>query len=1063
MIETPSNLAQAFSEVVEACADRIALAGGQREFTYRELDRISDCLAYEIVRRGVNQGDRVAILMDHESPLVVAVLSVIKAGCVVVVMNPGDPAARLTTILTDAESSLIVTDSEHVGLAGSLSETLPAIVFSPDHVPGKSFIPPGSTCEVNDIASLVYTSGSTGRPKAVMKTHQHLLANTQRMKSSLQLRSTDRLAGLASLSGGHGEATTWLSLLTGATLCLFPVMVRGVTGLAEWFSENDITYFSASSSLFRSFVRTLAAEKRLDHIRIVRLASDPATVDDLASFRRHFNERCLLVHTLASSETGVLSCWKYEGRDPDQNQIPVGHPLPGIHLFLRDRNGQEVPPGKIGEIVVRSNALVGGYWKMPELTAERFRPAPDGSGERIFCTGDRAMRLADGSLLFAGRSDGRLKIRGYRIEPTEIELALRAFDEIEQAVVCDVPGPSGHPLLAAFLVFRSRSHLDSESIRRKLSKSLADHLIPARFMRLEQIPLTPNGKIDRGHMRSLLQTESQLHSSDPPRTATEKHLGLIWENVFQRSAIGRNDHFFELGGDSLIAAVISAHVYAEWKVEISMKTFGDRPVLKSLAKAIDRAKIFKSSRSEIKVDRISRNQPMPLSYLQEMIWNECQSPQAMHGWTIAARQLIRGPLNVEVFHLCLQRMIERHEILRTTFHSDAGELYAVVHDHAEVSLDILDFTSQENPLDSTIKFCREQTRNTRMELGHLPLVRFCLIRTGEQEHVLFRLIHHIVSDNWSWNLFFNELALLYEGELAGKNVALSPAPQYADYAAWRRKILQPESKQYRRGINWWKKQFRHNPARLQLPFTRRRRCEDAKHSEGLIFWEIPLEVSRRLDRVAAQQKVTYLVIRLAVFLATVAESTGQRDLVIGCLSTGRTRLEWQNTFGMFATTIALRVYWNPAKNFLHWLRVVSDTITRTMEHDQIPFHILWNKIAVECGYFPELNVQFSVSDLNVPRTFGGLELSSAEREFETMPWGFTMKLGQNPATECYTSFDAHIHDPQRVHRFLDRYLQLLDVLSSHPKSRLSRVMQEYPSAVLPLPPNVNIGRSRDAA
>jgi non-ribosomal peptide synthetase component F len=248
-----------------------------------------------------------------------------------------------------------------------------------------------------------------------------------------------------------------------------------------------------------------------------------------------------------------------------------------------------------------------------------------------------------------------------------------------------------------------------------------------------------------------------------------------------------------------------------------------------------------------------------------------------------------------------------------------------------------------------------------------------------------------------------------------------------------------------------------------LPFERETAVPSAKPSDGVIAWRIPLETSRRLDLIASRNKATYLAVRLAAFLATLAESTGQQDLLISCLSTGRTRIEWQNMFGMFANTVALRTNWNSKKSFVWWLRVVSKALIAVQEHAEIPYHLLCQTLADEGLAIPEINLQFSVTDLNVARSLGDLELSSSQRVIESLPWGFSMKLGQNPESDCYTSFDARLHDPERVRIFLNRYLHLLDTFAQNPKSRMSRSMQSAIADGLPFGDRTRDVKHRKAA
>lgn len=1038
--DSANTIPQAFDAVVRAHGQRIALAGGEWEPTYQDLDGVSNRLANDILSRGGNQGDRVALLMSHDSPLVAAMLGVWKAGRVTVVLNPSDPPARQTEVLLNSEPALIMTDTLHHPIGKSICGDAPVTVFSRTECGRGSLMPPRLKIGSDDTAALVYTSGSTGRPKAVMRTHGLIQDCTRRFDLLFELDHRDRIAGLTPLSGSLGQNTICRSLLAGSTVHLLSVADRGVVGLADWLRDNRITYYSTSSSLLRSFLKTLKQRDRLEDVRVVMLAADSATVADVTGLRRHFGKNCALIHCLSSSETGVIAAWKDAGEDLDGERLPVGFPVPGIELSLQDECGNEVANGHAGEIVVRSRYLAAGYWRRPELTAERFRTETDASGQTVtvFCSGDRAQRQASGSLIHAGRSDGRLKIRGFRIEPSDIEFALRSIEEVEQAVVLEVPGPEGNPILAAAVVAREPGRFDSRTLRIRLRTSLPDYMIPARILPVEEFPLTPNGKVDRERLRQLFDSTPPTSPADPPQTDTERRLAAIWEMAFSRSPIACGDDFFDIGGDSLIATVIAAHVHAEWGVEISLRSFADGPNLRALAKRIERSATHNIPRPEPSVPAVPHDQPLPLSFSQEAIWHDCRTPEGMRGWTVSADYRLSGPVQVDVLRACLLEMQRRHEILRTTFELHEGSPRAVVRDMDNLAFEVVDFSAQPEQAD---RFCREMTRNIEFHLERLPLMRFWLLRIGKDNYRLLRIHHHILSDQWSWNIYFDELAQLYEARRSGGNLALSATRQYADYAALQRAAANSETPRFRRDIDWWMQHLSPPPPPLELPFARAAPWSEAAPEHGVIPCPIPPDVSQQLNLVAARFKTTYVALRLAVFLAALGEATGQTDLMIGSYFTGRTRLEWQRTFGMFANQVIFRLQWNPAASFGCWLRSVSDTIAKTQQHGEISHTLLREQLAQEEVLPPAINAMFSQSEHNPPHSFGGLELSRARRIKMSMPWGFTMNLVSADESRCYAEFDARLYDPEQVRTFLLRYRELLGILSHHPDCRLDQAMQ----------------------
>jgi amino acid adenylation domain-containing protein len=549
MPEVEISIPARFRQMAELHPSRMALGGGAWQPTYAELDVATNRLANFLISSGGKAGDRVALLMRHDAQLIAAALAVLKAGRIVVVLNPTDPPARFKQILDDAEPSLIVADFSNENLAGQIAQKKQTVLCFEKQNSGPAH-DPEIKIEPTGIAWLIYTSGSTGRPKGVMQTHRNIAHNVLRLSRGMDLKAEDRVILLASPSGGQGAATTWCALLKGAALFPFPIKEKGATGLKRWMLENKITVYVSSTSVFRSFVKTLDAADRFPDTRLVRFGSEAATANDFAAFQKHFSDKSVLLNSLSSSETGNITQNRF-GHDYHavENRLPVGWPSNGIEILLLDENGQKVRDGETGEIIVRSNYLSPGYWHNELLTAERF--SQNGDGVRAFRSGDLGRRTVGGSLIFMDRKDAQIKINGYRVELFEIEDALTQLPEVEGAFVSARTMPNGDNQLVAHVIPRARQNCTAEILRNALHKSLPAYMTPAHFLFVEKFPLTPNGKIDREALPLPPDNKKNLRRSERPRDIVESRLTKIWESALGISPIGRHDDFFDLGGTSL--------------------------------------------------------------------------------------------------------------------------------------------------------------------------------------------------------------------------------------------------------------------------------------------------------------------------------------------------------------------------------------------------------------------------------------------------------------------------------------------------------------------------------
>lgn len=575
-----------FEQIAAEHSSHQAIGTGEWQPTYAELNASANRLAQMLIACGGAPGDRVVLLLRHDAPLIASILAVLKAGRVVVVLNPGDPPARLQQILADAEPALILTDETNRNLATEIAARTLKVVCFEEHSSGPVHSPQIKVAPQN-LAFLIYTSGSTGRPKAVMQSHRNVVFNSRRHSQGMEIRTEDRIALLASPSGGQGVATVWCALLSGATLCPFPPLERGVTGLADWIERHQITVYVSAPSLFRQFVKTLADGQHFPKVRLVRLGSESATSDDFAAYRKYFGNKCVLFLTLSSSETGNITQLRLTRHDAiKEGRLPVGFPAEGIEVMLLDERGCEVSDGETGEIAVRSRYLSPGYWRDEMLTAERFSKGDSLEDCRVFYSGDRARREANGLLWFAGRKDSRVKVHGYRVELSEIEEALALQPGVERSLVIAKPLSDGNTQLVAYVVPCAGVAAKADELRRSLRTTLPGYMVPAAFVFLNDFPLTPHGKIDRQALPAPSEPKSAVQRKGKPRDIFESTLVKIWESVLGFSPIGRRDDFFELGGTSLQSVEVLLHIEERLGALLPPSVLAEHSTIERLAAAL---------------------------------------------------------------------------------------------------------------------------------------------------------------------------------------------------------------------------------------------------------------------------------------------------------------------------------------------------------------------------------------------------------------------------------------------------------------------------------------------
>jgi amino acid adenylation domain-containing protein len=1044
--DTEQSIPERFEREALRDPARVAIDGTAWRPSFEELGAAANRLADVVIDRSGAEPGRVAVLLDHDAPLFAAVLGVLKAGKTVVAVNPSDPPARLERIRRNAQPQMVLTDGPNRNLAlraGFTPVTLATVAERLDASPRPA---PEVAIGPDREALLLYTSGSTGVPRGVIQTHRNVLHNVLRLSNGLGVRTEDRIVALASLTGGQGMATTWLGLLNGATLCPFPIMTRGVTGLPVWLEAHRITILIASASVFRGFARTLDG-RRVSTVRLLRLGSEPALRTDFDAYRRHFEDGCLFANTYSSSEAGNITQSLLDAvADPPRGGLSAGFAADGIEVVVLDERGEEVAPGRTGEIVVRSDYLSPGYWRDPTLTAERYaEQRPLGNGHRLFRTGDLGRLDENGELMVVGRKDAQVKVRGNRVELPEVERAIAARPGVTASAVRASASPRGDVRLTAYVRARTGSGLGARELRRSLRETLPNHAVPTEFVFLDALPSAADGGIDRDRLASIELQGAASVPADAPVNETEELLLGIWSDALELDGgLGREDDFFELGGDSLIAAAIAAEVHAAFGVELELAAFVESPSLREMAELVDRLRADEAVDARPPLTRSSRAQPLPASLQQEHIWRSSRTPEESRAYTMAREIRISGPLDVGALRLSLDHIFRRHEMLRTTFMELDGVPLQIVHPAGAVDLPLVDLTAVADAEAQVADLLRREAR-VPFDLECGRLVRLRLVRIRDDEHRLLRINHHIISDAWSWRIFFGELSVLYDAYRNGEPPPVSDNArlQYADFAAWQRRYIPSSSERYRREIAWWRQRLGELPAPRSLPFARPAPLDDAPPSDGLYARDMEADVSQRLDGLGREVGATYFMVRVALFAAQLAREVGQDDVVLTSFFSTRHSLELQAMIGHLFNGAILRLRADERATFREWLHRVRAVVVETSARTEVPHENVLHSLLAEGIPRPRIHAIFGELYPVPPLRFAGLEVTNLEPTIETMPWEFSFCVSRLPQVDrCEARFDARLYDPVGVRRFLDRYERLAAEVSARPDQPLRRVMSE---------------------
>jgi amino acid adenylation domain-containing protein len=584
--EVECSLPTRFEAIARRFPDVPAVNMGGHIVTYAELNAMGNRFARAIVARRGDDGGPVALLFGRGIGYIAAVLGTLKAGAPLVLLDPSFPAARLMATLEDAEAALVVISAQHASfgreVAGSTRQFLDS--DSIDSEPFSANL--ARPIAADALAYISFTSGSTGQPKGVMQTHRAMLHDVMRRAAITPLGASDRMS-LFTHATGNSLRGTLFALLQGATLLPFDFRIEGLAHLAGWLRRERVTVVWIGSAGFRDFGEMLKPADTFPDVRLLRLTSDAAHKTDVDLFKAHFPKDCVFVTGLHASETGATRMFLMtHDTEVSGSDVPLGYHIEGQDIVLLDDEGKQIGADEVGEIVVRSKYLSPGYWRRPDLTAAKFQRDPNDREAVFYHTGDLGLLRPDGCLIHRGRKDLRVKVRGHGVDIVEIEATLLRHPGISRAVVTARPNDAATPLVAYYTSSAAPAPT-AGGLRRYLRQTLPDYAVPSRFIRLETMPFTSSGKVDRRALPDPGTSRPALDTSFvEPGNSIEAQLARIWADVLVLDRIGVHDDFFELGGHSLTAARVVARVIDAFHVALSMRVLFESSTVAAMAAVI---------------------------------------------------------------------------------------------------------------------------------------------------------------------------------------------------------------------------------------------------------------------------------------------------------------------------------------------------------------------------------------------------------------------------------------------------------------------------------------------
>lgn len=947
-----------------------ALQYAGQTWTYLALETAANRLATYLIQQGIGPEKLVAVCLNRTPEMVISLLAVMKAGAAYVPLDPAYPSERITFMLADSQASLLLTEEQ-------LRDRLPSPAGDPGRVVAVDTLQPveptalSTPVQPDHLAYVIYTSGSTGKPKGAAITHRSAVTFAAWAATVFEPDDFRGVLATTSICFDLSIFELFVTLAQGGTI----ILAQDAMHLRTLPEAEQVTLINTVPS---AMLALLQAGGLPASIRTVNLAGEPLK-NSLAQAVYAQSNAQRVFNLYGPSEDTTYSTFSLVERDRAEEPT-IGCPISGTQAYILDEQLCPVLAGEVGELYLGGAGLARGYLARPRLTAERFLPNPfsDHAAARMYRTGDLVSLLPNGELKFLGRADYQVKIRGFRIELGEIEAALSRHPHVQEAVVTAQELRAGDKELVAYVVPRPGETVTAHSLRQYLHQHLPDYMVPVMIIRLETMPLTPNGKIDRRTLPAPAAVLEERTNYQPPRNEIEATLCDTWTQLFGLSRVGIDDSFFDLGGHSLLAARFITQTREKLQVELQLSDLFAAPTIGQLAGVINAYKAQGKQPTTIQPAPVQEY--YPLSFSQERVWFIQQMDSDNIAYQFQSLLRLKGKLDVAILEQALTQVVERHETFRTTYHVVADKPVQKVNPPFAVTVPIIDLrhldaAAQETQLQETLR----QLFERHFDLACLPLTEWALIRLSDQEQILTHVEHHLVHDGWSYNVFLRDFLEIYRALATGSTPQLPEMPiQFKDYCYWEREwVAGPEGQKQ---LAYWQKQLAGGPTVLELATDLPRPPVQTFRGRAERL-ALPVDLSRDLLSFVRHEGITLYTGMLAAFAVLLHRYSGRDDINVGAGMANRRWRESEPLIGMIVNNVVLRNDLSGTPTFRELLQRTRELVVAGYQNQDVPFDKVVEALQPPrtLSYNPLFQVAFSFHHTHLPElSLPGLTLELTE-------------------------------------------------------------------------------------
>ena len=1006
-----------FEKQVEKTPDDIAIVFEDKEMTYRELNERANSLAYKLRENEVTNNTVVGILLERSFEMLISMLAVLKSGGCYIPIAPDYPKDRIEYMLEDSEATIILTSQNRRNLADKKLINVKDERIYENHKENLENI-----SKPEDLSYLIYTSGSTGTPKGVMLKQKNLSNFYNSMKNIIEYLKdgkNHKILSITTVSFDIFGFETLMSLTRGLTVYLTSENGQKMTSKIERIvKDSNVEIMQTTPSVMKFHLENLNDENSLKSLKYIMLAGEPLT-KTLVDRIKQIIPNVTIYNGYGPSETTIFSTI---GNATNQEEITIGRPINNTQIYILNKNKKVMPQGTIGELYISGDGVGKGYMNKEQQTNASFIINPFIDGKVMYKVGDLGAFDDKGEITCYGRIDNQVKIRGLRIELQEIEKRMQSVYNIHDCVVVKKVVKEKDALCAYYV---ERGHVSKTVLKTVLYSKLPEYMVPQYFVKMEQLPHTPNGKIDRKALPDPVIDENELEIVKP-RNEIDKELIKIIEKMLQVDKVGINNTLLELGGDSLTAITLTTKVLSKFNVQLNIKDILSNYTIKDMSDYIVENQT--KDISKVKIEKVPIQNTYPLSSAQKRIYYSVK----MIGednivYNMPGAVLVEKILDIEKIKIVFSTILKRHSILRTRFIFKDNDIRQQVESNVDFEIPVF-YNKKDEIKNIVMNFSKP------FNLEKEPLIRMEVHYIDNKETLVLMDAHHIIMDGISLNNFIIEFERLYNGDNL-KNIPI----QYKDYSVWEEKYN--ESDDIKEKEEYWVNKFKNSEfEQLNLPYDYKATASRSYNGDRVTNI-IDEKKFRKIEKYAKKIGVSPYMFFISVFYILLYKYTGQSEIILGSPIANRDKNEMKRMIGMFVNNIVTKANINSEETFQNFLNEMREQILDDISHQPYPFDMLVKKLGVKTDNSrnPLFDVMFTYQN----NQENILKLDNTETqivEINNNIAKFNLSLEIKPKSHTINiEYCTDLFKKETIERLFEHYINAIDFIMNDVNAKIKDI------------------------